>query len=511
MTSRRDRLDRLMTKLAPAEPAEVSLPRSPVGLAIMVFSVIGMVLLCYRFRDFTTDDAWISVRYAENLAEGHGFVWNPGGVPVEGFSNPLLVYGEALAHGLGWSSISFARTLGVACAVACTCLVYWRGRQVVGEIAARSATVLTGLCPPMALWAVGGLETMVTALVITAAVLELTRQRDRRPWLAGALLGLLPWLRPEGLVVALSVAVFCELPGLLNPSTRRRSLIRLAVIGGVPVLSQVALEVVRLAAYGHLLPNSVCYKLGTGGIIQVALRFIRQAWPVLALAVLGIFASRWRHWLLAVPMAVYFAGSLGTLDSINTGSRFFLPTWPQVALLAGLGVAAMRRDLAGRRGGIVAVAVVSIYAALMLSVLSSHVRSSTRFAADYRLCRTEPRAETAAWLRENTSRDALVSISDAGLVPARSGERTFIDQFMLNESRIQQTGVLPSPERAEIVLAQRPDVIVLASSSARRFVPAYFVDGELQQSLGADYELTHVVRPDRRSCTYSLYIHSRVG
>jgi arabinofuranosyltransferase len=134
-----------------------------------VLSSTGMVLLCYRLRDFTADDAWISVRYAENLAEGHGFVWNPGGVPVEGFSNPLLVYGEALAHWLGWSSISFARTLGVACAVTCTCLVYWRGRQVVGEIAARSATVLTGLCPPMALWAVGGLETTLTALVITAA------------------------------------------------------------------------------------------------------------------------------------------------------------------------------------------------------------------------------------------------------------------------------------------------------------------------------------------------------
>ena len=290
VTSRKERLDRLLTKLAPVEDAEDRMPPSRVGLAIMVVSVLGMALLCFRLRHFFTDDAWISVRYAENLADGHGFVWNPGGVPAEGFSNPLLVYGEALAHWVGWSSISFARTLGVASAVGCICLVYLGGRQVVGEIAARSATDLTGLCRPMALWAVGGLETAVMALVITAATLELARHREGRPWMAAALLGLLPWLRPEGLAVALAVAVFWALPGLLRTSTRRRALIGLAVVGGLPVLSQLALEIVRLAAYGHLLPNSVYYKVGHGGIIVVALKFVRQAWPVLSLAIVG--ASR---------------------------------------------------------------------------------------------------------------------------------------------------------------------------------------------------------------------------
>ena len=376
MTSRQERLDRLLTKLAPVEAAEDRLPRSPVGLTIMVLSAVGMVLLCYRLRDFTTDDAWISVRYAENLANGHGFVWNPGGVPVEGFSNPLLVYGEALAHRVGWSAMSFARTLGVASAVACVCLVYWRGRDVVGETAARSATVLTGLCPPMALWAVGGLETAVTGLVITAGVLVLARRLEGKPWLAGALLALLPWLRPEGLVVALPVAVFWAFPRLVRTSTRRGALIGLAVVGGLPVLSQLVLEIVRLAAYGHVLPNPVYYKVGNGGIIEVALKFVRQAWPVLALAGAGIIASRWRQWLFAVPPAVYFVGSLGTADSINTASRFFLPTWPQIALLAGLGVMAVTKGLRGRLGVIAAVSVVSICAGMVVLVLPRNVRSA---------------------------------------------------------------------------------------------------------------------------------------
>ena len=37
------------------------------------------------------DDAFISFRYARNLVEGAGLVWNPGEPPVEGYSNFLWV------------------------------------------------------------------------------------------------------------------------------------------------------------------------------------------------------------------------------------------------------------------------------------------------------------------------------------------------------------------------------------------------------------------------------------
>ena len=37
------------------------------------------------------DDAFISYRYAQNLAMGHGLTWNPGYPPTEGYTNFLLV------------------------------------------------------------------------------------------------------------------------------------------------------------------------------------------------------------------------------------------------------------------------------------------------------------------------------------------------------------------------------------------------------------------------------------
>src|SRR3954447_11304786 len=60
--------------------------------------ITGFLTLCSLLRRFVTDDAWITARYAENAASGHGFAWNPGGPRVEGFSNPLLVAAEASGH-----------------------------------------------------------------------------------------------------------------------------------------------------------------------------------------------------------------------------------------------------------------------------------------------------------------------------------------------------------------------------------------------------------------------------
>ena len=56
------------------------------------------------------DDAMISMRYARNLAEGHGLVWNGSEPPVEGFTNFLWVLVMAAAHAL---PLAASKTSGV--------------------------------------------------------------------------------------------------------------------------------------------------------------------------------------------------------------------------------------------------------------------------------------------------------------------------------------------------------------------------------------------------------------
>jgi arabinofuranosyltransferase len=477
------------------------------GRALVALAVVVHLTLCWVLRGFLTDDAWISVRYAENLADGAGPVWNPGGPRTEGFSNPLLVGIEALAHAVGLPAPAAARVVGVASGVACIVLVHAWGRRVVGEAAAGVGALLTACAAPFAAWAVGGLETLLVALVLTAGTLELARADGGRPWRAAVLFALLPWLRPEGLVVVLALVAASEGPGLLLRSTPwRRAARRLAWLAGLPVLSQAALELARWGLYGHLLPNSVLYKSGTSDELSFVLdKFLAQSAVVVVLALAGAAATGWRPRLLVVPFAVYAVGSLGTLDSANHFSRFFLPVWPQLALLAGVAVV----TVAGAVSRLTAAVLLLATLAAALHVPPGSVVRVDEWQERYMTCRAGARAEVAAWLVESTPPSTTFSVSDAGLLPARAGGRSATDAFLLNDPLLQETGPLPPSARAEIVHERRPDVIVLASRDPERLVPLYPTERAVARAPQmADYRLAHV-GSGGRGCGYHLLAYRR--
>lgn len=488
-------------------------PRGQAPWLWLLICSVGFIALCWLLRDFVTDDAWITARYADNLASGQGFVWNPSGPRVEGFSNPLLVAAEALAHLLGVASVDAARAIGVGSGVALLLVIARWAPAVVGDIATKVAIALTALCPSLALWAVGGLETLPAALVITAGVLLICwREASRGDALgAGAVLALLPWLRPEGLAVAIAVAVFAEGPGLRHRAGRRERIARLGCTLGLPVASQVVLEGLRLVVFGHLLPNSVLYKSGSGGAIDVLAKFAAQEAPILVVAAIGLHVARGRQRLLVIPPALYALGSIGTLDSANAFSRFFLPTWPMCALLAGLAVAAFHVRFEKNRQQLTLAATALLISAMVL-LPPGGAPWAKAFAGDYASCRQQARAQTAMWLDRNTPRDTRFSISDAGLVPARSGGRTAIDQFLLNEPAIQKSGRLGVLPRVAMTFARRPDVLILASTSAVEFRGLYSTDRQMtREARFAHFALAHVAHGLGARCDYHLFIYRRTG
>ena len=487
---------------------------------VWLLACIGAFLgQCWLLRSFTTDDAWITARYAENLADGHGFVWNPGGERSEGFSNPLLVAVEALAELAGVSGVSAARALGVASGVGLMVALYRLAPPVVGRSATWIGLALTAFYPPLALWAVGGLETLPAMLVVTVGALLLAgddgrRDEDRRRVLvAGVALAVLPWLRPEGLAIALALALAGEMPALVRDrrlaAARRAAAARLLVAAGPAIAAQALLEIARLAIYGHLLPNSVIYKIGSVGTYDVLSRFVDQAWVVLPLAGLGLVMARGRRRILAVPFGIYAAGSLGAMDSVNGFSRFLLPAWPQLALLAGLAVTVLGSRLRRLRVPATATATTVLLAVAVLSLGDPRALEGKEIVP-YASCEQEARARAAAWLRAHTPATASFSISDSGLVAAQSSGRRAIDQLLLNEPLIQRTGPLPARRRAALVFARRPDVIILLSLSPARLEPRYVVDRRIAlDPRFRPYRLVHVARGRGIDCRYHLFIHRR--
>ncbi|MBE7560362.1 hypothetical protein HS125_16035 [bacterium] len=124
--------------------------------AVLAVAGVSALVCMSRLFGFLVDDAFISFRYAENLAAGRGLVFNPG-ERVEGYSNLLWVLILAGANRLGLPTIATAQGLGCVAAFLALMLTFFLRRRSPAHFAA----LLLAASLPWALWAVSGMETLL--------------------------------------------------------------------------------------------------------------------------------------------------------------------------------------------------------------------------------------------------------------------------------------------------------------------------------------------------------------
>ena len=172
---------------------------------------------------FLTDDAFISFRYARNLLEGHGLVYNVG-ERVEGYSNFLWtielaaiwrVFGIPPEDAAPWLSVAFTAATLAAMAWWIAHLPNLPRRRLVMWMS-------LGLVCSSATFAVrtsgGGLETrQFTFFIVLAVVLLTTHRNSRRGLLAASTsLALASLTRPEGPMIAVSCFAWFILQSILS-------------------------------------------------------------------------------------------------------------------------------------------------------------------------------------------------------------------------------------------------------------------------------------------------------
>ena len=278
------------------------------GLARLAWAIplalVPYLALVWRFA-FVTDDAYISFRYARNLARGLGLVYNPGAEPpVEGYSEFLWVLLLAPFEALGIRPEAPALTLSILSGVI---LVLWAvsflARRIApGPMALGAGALLVGTCPPLAVWSTGGMATMPFALAVFAFYERLFGQREQ----------------PHGKQAALA-----------------------------------ACGCVLLRADGALF----VFLIGSTALAMGALRkdrlLLRAAWTACALAVL-VFAGHvaWRYGTYGDWMPNTARAKIGgTAFALERGSKYlahFFLTMPGLALCAllplGLGLRCLQRS-----------------------------------------------------------------------------------------------------------------------------------------------------------------------
>ncbi len=235
------------------------------ALSIWIVASGLLIVHARSYMPFFVDDAFISLRYAQRLVEGHGLTWTDG-PPVEGYTNLLWVL---LVAGIGAFDVSLiegARVLGVLCTLAMLAAFATDLRSL--KLREQPSTMLAcGLVAgsgSLSAWAIGGLEQpLVLALLCWSLVLLRRVIADPAPlprttllW-TGGLLALLALSRADGAIYTVAITL-----GLLVTRGMRRGTWREAsLVSALPVIAVLAQLAFRLAYYDDYVPNTFRVKV----------------------------------------------------------------------------------------------------------------------------------------------------------------------------------------------------------------------------------------------------------
>lgn len=443
-------------------------PRQLTPALLILCLLAVFVLNCLLFVPFTSDDSYITMRYARNAAAGQGLVFNPG-ERVEGYSNPLWLGLLVIAAKLGLDLVVVAKLLGIAAGL--LTLLFALG-IILRLTDGRNPLAYWGLLPlatsaAFAVYAASGLETILYACFLAAIVYCWLLDNPRAWWAMSACALGAALTRPEGaLVLALTVAARFIAPTDGRDKSRRYVLF-------LPPLILAALVLLRHAYFGDWLPNTFYAKppgaFGSTSLLS-PLTYLRDylldtgAWLWLALSVALVLVARWRSAAIAALLivAVQIALVVHARGDWMALHRFLLPTLP---LLVAFGYAALLRPSLPRPA---LAAILGLLVILNVTqVLQAH-KSFTEGLYPYSVMAGQPQETAGKWLARSFPPGTTVATKRIGGIGYFSGMRV-VDTLGLTDRRIALIRHA-SPQRGEVeqqriaveVFSRRPDLILLA-------------------------------------------------
>jgi len=287
------------------------------NLAIAFLSLVVLLVNIWWFYPFSSDDTFISLRYAQRLLEGHGLTWNEGEW-VEGYTNLLWILLTSFL-GLFHVDLTLAvRLLGIASILATLFAIQYSTVSTLSKIVSSLALAVTGT---VGAWAIGGLEEPLFGALFAWSVVLLYPLVLRQPasawnfFLPGLLMALLAMTRPDGVLLTFTLALVLVLT---------RGFDRLWIFVTPPILFAIGQLLFRVYYYDSFLPNTAYVKMPLSfdkihsGLGYIVRGFI--AYPILFTATAYCLWKLWR-----------------TPEKKALALLFFIPTLFWVAYLVYIG------------------------------------------------------------------------------------------------------------------------------------------------------------------------------
>lgn len=426
------------------DPLADSEPLRP-GFIAVVLALLSVGFLVHALHyNFVSDDAFISLRYARNLLDGHGLVFNPG-ERVEGFTGLAWVLLVALAGLLGADLLVAARVMGAGFGVA-TLWLAWRIAERlrapgVHPMASLAAPALVAANGAFACWSPAGLETSLWVFVASSAVLAALGGHHRA---SSGLAALSVLVRPEGVLVVLGL-------GIARAWSARRGRWSGAIVWWVaPAAVIVALTVFRLVYYGDVVPNTFHAKVGVGidqwsrGVGYLAAYLADFDGVVVAVGVLAFGLVRSGPWrLVAALVSLLWGGVVWVGGDGLPMYRFAVTPLPLLVALQASVAGRLSQGFTAKApaGSSAHRAVAVLVPVAALAMLAAVVATQPRIPPHYENFRFQRDVEVPRWtrvglaLRRDAPPGASLAAVPIGAVAYYSGLHA-IDMVGLTDAHI---------------------------------------------------------------------------
>ena len=427
------------------------------SVALSVFVVTPTIAL---------DDPFIGLRYATNLTDGAGLVFNAGEEAVEGYTAFLWILVGALGMVLGIEPLTFWQVVSSLAQVATLWIVYRLGLQP-GRSRYRAllAPALLACHVAFVAYPMFGMGATFITMLVALAVLLVDRgfHTSRGGALAlGVLLLTICLTRFDGLILVGVLLAYL----LVVQRDVKRSIPTLVVLG----LGLVVYNAWRVAYYGDLLPNTFYAKTSNleqqlrGGMDYLS-HFAFTGGPYLLLVLLlPLVAFRATK---TVMLAAWVAGGHLAYVFVVGGDwmpdyRFILTVLPLLCFLLQESIWVLD-EIAGLRRLALGAAVMLLFALnLRPLVVSEYVRqppvSSYWSATDAR--------KIGMYLSETLPADSLVAVEWAGIIPFYM-RQPVLDIFGLSDREIT-SGDFPGSRMgkgitAEFLVSRDPGIVIFCA------------------------------------------------
>ena len=322
----------------------------------VLFAAIALYAVFVIRTSWVSDDAFITLRVADNAVHGFGPRWNVA-ERVQAFTHPLWFLVLTAAYAV-------TREPYVTTTVLCWLASFGTVVLLARSFARRDAWVAAGLLVALALsrafvdYSTSGLENPLTHLLLAAfalTVLDPAAWDERRVFRASLLAGLLTLNRMDALLFTAPAL------GLALVTVRTRRAVLAAAAGFAPFA---AWEIFATVYYGSPWPNTALAKLSTGipsgELLAQGGRYLADAFrndpltPLLALGGIAAVLPRRRPFELALATGVL----LSLLYVTKVGGDFMAGRFLAAPALAGAVLLAWTALDLGRRARLATAAAV---------------------------------------------------------------------------------------------------------------------------------------------------------